>query len=66
MAAEYIHLEVEEVVASTAKALLLRIDGDEVWVPRFVIADDEDYERGDKGATISVLEWWAKKEGIGE
>ena len=63
-ASNYVHLDVEEVVCETKKALLLRIDGTEVWVPLSQIADASDYSAGDTDCCISVTQWFAEKEGL--
>ena len=65
-AGRYVHLDVEEIVRGTDKALLLRIDGEEVWVPLSQIADSDDYEVGDMDCTVSVTEWFASKEGLSD
>lgn len=53
-----------ECVKETEKALLLVIDGDEVWCPKSVIGDDSDIQGdGDTGRLV-VQEWWAEKEGL--
>jgi hypothetical protein len=45
-------------------ALLVVIDGDEVWVPKSVIHDDSEvYQGGDTG-TLMVKSWWAAKNGL--
>lgn len=61
----YVHLDVEEIVKETDKALLLRLDGgEEVWVPLSQVADADDYSAGDMDCTVSVTEWFARKEGL--
>lgn len=63
-ASNYVHLSVEEVVKETDKALLVRIDGEDVWIPLSQIADADDYEPGDTDITLSVTKWFADKEGL--
>lgn len=63
-ASNYVHLDVEEIVKETDKALLLRIDGEEYWCPLSQIADSDDYREGDEDVSLSVTEWWAKKAGL--
>jgi hypothetical protein len=51
---------------ATEKAVLLDIDGEEIWVPLSVLngPDDVDcYERGDEG-DFDIAGWFAKKEGL--
>lgn len=59
---------VEDVVAigQTDKALLVKIEGDEVWIPQSVIHDDSEvYKQGDEGDLV-IYRWFAEKEGLGE
>jgi len=64
-ASSYVHLDVEEILAETDKALLLRLEGgEEVWCPLSQIADVEDYRKGDKDVGVSVTGWWASKNGL--
>ena len=52
-----------EAKVETDSALLVDIDGDEVWVPKSVIHDDSEvYEKGHEG-TLVVESWWARKKG---
>jgi len=64
-ASSWVHLDVDEVVRETDKALLLRLDdGNEVWVPLSQIADADNYAEGDRDCCISVSQWFAEKEGL--
>ncbi len=60
----YVHLDVDKILRATDKALLLKIDDEEIWVPRSMVADGDDYEAGDEDVTISVTEWFANKGGL--
>lgn len=60
----YVHLDVDEVVKETEKALLLRIGDEELWVPLSQIADAADYSAGDADCTVSVTKWFADKNGL--
>lgn len=55
------------VVAVTAKALLCRIDGEEIWFPRSQITDDselwEEKHKGQKGKLV-VTFWIANQKGL--
>lgn len=64
-ASSWVHLDVDRVVRLTEKAMLVEIDGEEVWVPLSVVADAETYEEGDTDVTISIQEWWAEKNDLG-
>lgn len=64
-ASNYVHLDVEVIVRETEKAFLLRLEsGEEVWVPISQVADADDYSEGDTDCTVSVSEWFARKEGL--
>lgn len=60
----YVHVTVEKVERETASAFLLRIDGEQHWVPRSQIADPDTYEAGDQDVTVSLTEWIARQKGI--
>ena len=58
-------MEVYDVVAerATQKALCVRVDGNEVWVPQSQIDDESEvYKEGDKG-TLVVSRWIAEQKG---
>lgn len=57
---EYIHLDVDKIKKETDNAFLLVIKDKEIWVPRSLISDADDYEEGDKNCVVSVKEWWWK------
>lgn len=63
-ASGYVHIEVDEVVRETEKAFLVRIEDEEIWLPRSQVADDADYAEGDVDCTISVTEFIAKEKGL--
>jgi hypothetical protein len=51
-------------VGATAKAIRVRIDERELWVPQSVVDDDSEvWKDGDTGMLI-VKEWFAIKEGL--
>lgn len=51
-----------EALKETDAALLVDIDGEEVWIPKSVIGYDSDINgEGDIG-TLSVQAWFARKE----
>ncbi len=63
-ASNYVHLEVDEIMAETEKAFRVRIGDEEYWLPFSQIADSDDYQAGDKNCTMSVTEWIAKEKGL--
>jgi hypothetical protein len=60
----YVHVEVEEIIKETDKAFLVRIDGEDAWLPHSQIADWADYEVGAQNVTMSVTRWLAEQEGL--
>lgn len=65
----YVHLDVARVVKITEKAMLVKLACDDEsnvgrWIPLSQVADADNYEEGDENLTVSVTEWWAKKEGL--
>lgn len=58
---DYVCIEIDKILRETDKAFLVRIDGDETWLPKSQMADWEDYEVGDVDLEISVTEWIAKE-----
>lgn len=60
----WVHLDVERIVKETAAAFLLQLEDRQVWVPKSVVSDAENYEEGDEDCTVSVAEWFAEKEGL--
>jgi hypothetical protein len=66
-ASNYVHIDVVEILKETERALLVAMDdGEEFWIPKACIADDEEYEEGDMDVTISVLEKFAREKGLDE
>lgn len=50
---------------ATEKALLVEVDGEEVWLPRSQIVEDESeaLEEGDTG-TLAITQWIAREKGL--
>lgn len=65
-ASDWAHLDFDLIVAETDRALLFEFAelAGQIWVPLSVIADPDDYKRGDKNGTVSIKMWFAKKEGL--
>lgn len=48
---------------SSKKAFLCRLKGrKEVWIPKSVIADWEDYEVGDVDIELAIKDWFVNQE----
>ena len=64
----YVHVDVDEIVRVTDKALLVRIDDEQIWLPLSQIADagDYDFQAGDQELSLSVTEWIAREKGLEE
>ncbi len=60
----WVHVDVDEIIRETEKAFLVRIDGDEVWLPKSQLSDADDYEQGDTDCTMSISEFIAKEKGL--
>lgn len=66
---DHYHLEIKKIEAETKPALLCIIircgDVDlarwDIWIPKSVIIDAEDYAKGDKNCTMCVKGWWLEK-----
>lgn len=51
-------------IRQTAKAILVRQDDLEFWVPQSVVQDDSEvWKEGDEG-TLVIAGWFAEKEGL--
>jgi len=64
--ATYETIDACEIQHETAKALLVRFEnGDELWVPKSVIAEDDlgTFEIGDV-VELNIATWFAEKEGL--
>lgn len=62
---EWVDVVVDEVLKETDEAVLLLIDGDEVWVPLSRV-DGVPPEVGAVNVTVSVKKWFAEKENLGD
>jgi hypothetical protein len=55
--------DVDQVIATTEKAVLVRFNhGQETWIPRSVCDDGDDLAKGD--TDIVVGRWYALREGL--
>jgi len=65
MSEDTTEVEVTRVVRETERALLVEVEGEEVWVPKSVIDDDSEVYSVKSGAgTMVVRRWWAENAGL--
>lgn len=64
--ADWVHVDVDEVLKITERAMLVVVAGEQVWLPisQIAPADVAQYEAGDKDCSMSVTEWIAKQKGF--
>lgn len=58
------HLDGCDVLARTDKALLVRYDGEEFWLPLSQVSDPDTHKAGDRNVTVSVSDFIADKLGL--
>lgn len=64
MAKETVSFEDIKCIRSTDKAILVEVEGEEVWIPLSQVDDDSEvYEEGDEG-TLVITQWIADKLGL--
>jgi hypothetical protein len=65
-AGNFVHLEECDILAVTERAVLVRYEDEDHWIPVSQLADrdDHNHEVGDKGVTVSITEWIAEQKGI--
>ncbi len=51
------------VVKDSDKAVLVRLEDGEVWVPKSQIHDDSEVWKSDQTGTLIVTRWFAEKQG---
>ncbi len=61
---EKFRIEDIHVVRSTANAILIEADGDQIWVPRSQIDDDSEVWWPGQDGTLIVSDWWARQKGL--
>jgi hypothetical protein len=57
-------IAVDRVEHETDLALLLVIDGEEVWCPKSVVEDVDEVSKGDEDVELNIAEWWCEREGL--
>jgi hypothetical protein len=60
-----VDVEVERIITETEKALLVVIDGAEVWMPKNQIHDDSEcYSLKSGPGTMTITRWIAEQKGL--
>jgi hypothetical protein len=60
----WVRVDYDEIKAATEKAVLLEIDGEDVWMPTSQIDADYSNEVGEGAGHMFVTEWIAKQKGF--
>jgi hypothetical protein len=65
-ASNWVHLDDCTIKHITDKAMLVECDlfDEALWIPLSQVDEPDKFEVGDEGITVSVSEWWAKKNNI--
>lgn len=50
----------------TAAAILVEIEGEEMWVPKSQIHEDSEVYEKDTSGSLIVSKWWGKQKGYWE
>lgn len=63
--ADPVTFEVETVKAETDRAILVEIEGEEVWVPKSAIEEESEvWSQKNGSGDLIVARWWAEKRGL--
>lgn len=55
----FVEIDVDEIVHVTGKAILVKVDGNEVWIPKSQLETVFAHRKGDTDVTLSITEWIA-------
>lgn len=59
-----VHVGTAKVLRESAKALLIDLEGESVWIPKSIIHDDSEVWNTENGeGELVVKAWFARKEG---
>lgn len=62
---DWVHIEVAVIRKETDKAFNVQFEnGQIVWIPKSQVSDADDYEAGDRNATMSITSWIAEQKEI--
>jgi hypothetical protein len=62
--AEKVQIQNVTVSKETEAALLVNIEGEEMWIPKSQIDDDSEVYKKDTEGTLVITEWIAKQKGL--
>lgn len=62
--AEKVQIQNVTVSKETESALLVNIEGEEIWIPKSQIDDDSEVYKKDTEGTLVITEWIAKQKGL--
>ncbi len=57
-------IEVERVERETELAFLFVVEGEEIWVPKSVVAEPDEVSEGDEDLELNIAEWFAERENL--
>ena len=61
---ECVVIEGAECLRESAKAIQVRIENEDKWIPKSLIHDDSECHKADTSGTLIVPAWFAEKEGL--
>lgn len=61
---EKVQIQNVTVARETESALLVNIEGEEIWIPKSQIDDDSEVYKKDTSGTLVITEWIAKQKGL--
>jgi hypothetical protein len=62
--AETVQIQNVTVVMEKEKALLVEVEGEQIWIPKSQIHDDSEVYKADTEGTLVIPEWLAKEKGL--
>ncbi len=65
-ASGWVHIDVERIKKITEKAMLVTLEDGDLWIPLSQVDEPDNFEEGDEDITVSVTEWFSKKQELSE
>ena len=63
-ASNWVHLDVDRIKRITDKAMLVEIDGEDVWLPLSQVDNPSRFDEHDEDITVSITSWLANEKGL--